>query len=218
MLRLLVLVAVSASGSAAFDSEDGLAGALRWYHRWIAELPNTAKSVHCTVAAFQNVSFAYCEPGPLAIDLETRQGAPAVATNITRALSVFSDELINFVNHRYSGPEQKPAIRTLSFPPSSLSECKVDLSQTRRLVSTAVGSRQRKELLNRGISLRFPLACEGDPLYLVYFMKGGEVEWIWQVQPGVGPVWHYDNDGQQRRIPDLARRNLAKPELWYEPR
>jgi hypothetical protein len=101
---------------------------------------------------------------------------------------------------------------------SALSACKVDIEKTRRLVATAVGSRQRKELLNRGISLRFPLVCEGDPFYLVYFMKGDEVEWIWQVQPEVGPVWHYDKNGEQRRIPDLAIRNLAKPELWYESR
>lgn len=218
MLRLLALVLASVSTCAAFDSEDGLMGALQWYYRWIAQLPSTAKSVNCTVAAFPNASFAYCEPGPLAIDIETSPGAPAVVTNIAPALSVFSDELTDFVNHRYSGPEQKPRIGTVSFPANSLSECKVDLDQTRRLASTAVGSRQRKELLNRGISLRFPLACAGDPFYLVYFMRGDEVEWIWQVQPGVGPVWHYDKDGQQRRIPELALRDLTKPELWYDPR
>lgn len=218
MLRLLVLVVFSVSVCSAFDSEDGLAGALRWYHRWIAQLPDTAKSVDCTVATFPNSSFAYCEPGPLGIDLETPQGAPAVATNITRALSDFPEELTDFVNHRYSGPKYNPTIGTLSVPASLLSACKVDFEQTRRLVATAVGSRQRTDLLNRGMSLRFPLACEGDPFYLVYFMRGNEVEWIWQVRPGVGPVWDYGKNNEQRRIPDLALRNLAKPELWYESR
>ena len=218
MLRLLVLIVVSASGCAAFDSEDALVGALRWYHRWIAELPSTAKSVDCTVAAFPNASFAYCKPGPFGVDLETPKGAPAVATNITRALSGFSEEVADFVNHRYSGREDTPTIGMLSVPSSSLSVCKVDLDQTRRLVATAVGPRQRKDLFNRGISLRFPLACEGDPFYLVYFMKGDEVEWVWQVKPGAGPFWSYDKDGQQRRIPDVALRNLTKPELWYDSR
>ena len=218
MLRLLVLVVLSVSGCAAFDSEEALVAASRWYHRWIAELPATAKSMDCTVAAFPTSSFAYCEPGSLGVDLETTQGSPAVATNITRVLSGFTEALTDFVNHRYSGSPRNPTIRTLSIPASVLSACKVDVEQTRRLVATTVGSRQRKELLNRGISLRFPQVCEGDPFYLVYFMKGDEVEWIWQVQPGVGPIWHYDKNGEQRRIPDLAIRNLTKAELWYESR
>lgn len=217
-IKLLAIMVLSVSGCAAFDSEEAVVAALRWYHRWIAELPSTAKSMDCRLATFPGSAFAYCNPGALGIDLETPQGAPAVATNITRTLSGFSTELTDFVNHRYFGPERNPVIRTLSIPASTLSACKVDIEQTRRLVVTAMDSHQRKELLNRGISLRFPLACEGDPFFLVYFMKGGEVEWIWQFQPGMGPVWHYDKNGDQRKIPSLAIRNLAKPEVWYEPR
>jgi hypothetical protein len=216
--RLLAIALVAVSAGAAPGREDALVGALRWYYRWIAELPSTAKSVDCTVAAFPNSTFTYCEPGPLAIDLETPRGSPAIATNITRALSDFSDELTDFVNHRYSGPEQTPTITKFSVPASSLSACKVDIEETRRLAATAVGPSQRKRLLNRGITLRFPLACEEDPFYLVYFIKGDKLEWIWQIEPGVGPVWHYDDNGEQRRIPDVAIRNLAKPELWYDRR
>ena len=31
-------------------------------------------------------------------------------------------------------------------------------------------------------------------------------------------VWHYDKHGKQRKIPDLAIKNLTRPELWYEDR
>src|ERR1700694_555519 len=109
MLRLLVLVVLSVSCCAPFGSEETVVGALRWYYRWIAEVPATAKSMDCTVAAFSNSGFAYCEPGSLGVDLETPQGSPAVATNVTRVLSGFSEALTDFVNHRYSGPEHKPA-------------------------------------------------------------------------------------------------------------
>ena len=85
------------------------------------------------------------------------------------------------------------------------------------MVDGAVGSRQREVLFKQGITLRYPIACEGDPFYLVYFMRGKAIEWIWQVKPGAGPVWHYDNNSTQRRIPEVAISNLAKPELWYTP-
>jgi len=172
MLRLLVFVALSCWSCAASGSEDGLVGALRWYYRWIAELPATAKSMDCTVASFSISQFAFCEPGPLAIDLDMPPSSAPMATNITRALSGFADELRNFKGHRYSGPPQNPVIRALSIQASTLAQCKVDLEQTRRLAATAVVAQQRIDLSNRGIALRFPLVCEGDPFCLVFFYEG----------------------------------------------
>ena len=68
---LLVFAVMSMSSRAAFDPESGLIQALRWYHRWIRELPSNSKSQDCTVASFSNSSFAYCQPGSLAIDLDS---------------------------------------------------------------------------------------------------------------------------------------------------
>jgi hypothetical protein len=214
-LRLLFFFLLIAWCCPASDADQALVGALRWYYRWIAELPVTAGSPDCKVAVFTNSQFAYCEPGKLSIDIETPQGSPAAVTNITRAFTGFPEELRDFVNHRYAGPQQIPSVRTMSVSRSDLAECKVDVEQTRQLAGKAVGSRQREDLLNRGIALRFPLACDGDPFYLIYFMRGGDVEWIWQIRPGMGPVWSYDKHGDQREIPSLAIRNLARPEMWY---
>lgn len=214
-LRLLFFLVLVTWRCPASDGDQALAGALRWYHRWIADLPMTAGSTDCKVAAFTNSQFAYCEPGKLAIDIDTPPGSPAFATNITRAVAGFPEELRDFVNHRSAGSPQIPSVRTMSISKAVLSECKVDIEETRKLAAAAVGFRQREDLLSRGITLRFPLACEGDPFYLVYFMKGGDVEWIWQIRPGMGPVWSYDKHGDQREIPSLAIRNLAKPEMWY---
>src|SRR4051794_3631861 len=119
--RVLVLLVLSVSGCSAFDSEETLVGALRWYHRWIAELPVTAQSIDCSVAAFPTARFAYCEPGSLGVDIDTPQGSRAVAINITRVLSDFPVALTDFVNHRRSGPEHKPTIRKFSVLASSLS-------------------------------------------------------------------------------------------------
>jgi len=216
-LRLLFFFAFFAWCGAASDADQALVGALRWYHRWIAELPVTAGSTDCKVAAFTESQFAYCEPGKLAIDIDAPRGSSASAANITWAVAGFPEELRDFVNRRYAGPPQIPSVRTMSIQKTVLGECKIDIEKTRQLAATAVGSRQREDLLNRGITLRFPLACEGDPFYLVYFMKGGDVEWIWQIRPGMGPVWSYDKHGDQSQIPALAIRNLAKPEMWYAP-
>jgi hypothetical protein len=216
--RLVVLYIFSAGVCLAHDSDAALVAALRWYHRWIAVLPSTTESINCTVAAFPASSFAYCEPGSLAIDIDTPPGSPAVATNVTPLLLGFSAALTDFVNHRYSGPRGAPTIKTLSIPAGSVAQCTIDLDQTRRVSASAVGSGQRKQLLKRGIVLRFPFLCNGDPFYLLYFMKGNDVEWIWQMRSGAGPIWHYSKSGEQRKIPDVAIENLTKPELWYEGR
>jgi hypothetical protein len=183
----------------------------------MAELPARGRSTNCKVAVFTKAEFAYCEPAKLAIDIDTPQGSAASVTNITSAFFGFPAELRDFVNHRYPYPPQIPSVRTISISKPVLAECKIDIEETRQLAAEAVGSREREDLLNRGITLRFPLACEGDPFYLVYLMKGGDVQSIWQMRPGMGPgpVWSYDNDNNQREIPSLAIRNLAKPEMWY---
>lgn len=218
MLRQLVLLFVSASICTASGPDEAAIGALRWYHRWIEKLPAETKFVECTLATFKTGAFALCEPDSVGIDLKMLQGSPPTATNVQRVLSRFSEELSDFVRHRYSGSDRNPTIRTLSISADALSTCRVNLKETRRLKASAVGSRQRKKLLQRGISFSFPMVCEGDPFYLLYFMRGDAIEWIWQIEPRGGPVWHYDRNGEQRKIPDLALRNMAKSDLWYRPK
>ena len=216
-LRLILILVLAAWNCSGSNVDEALIGALRWYHRWIATLPQRVASVDCKVAAFSESQFAYCQPGKLGIDIDTPRGSSASVVAITQVFSGFPEELTDFLNHRYPGPTQIPSVRSLSIPRSALSACKVDLEMTRHLAETAVGSRQRKEFLSRGITLRFPLACDGDPFYLVYFMRGGDVQWIWQFQPGMGLVWSYDPHNDQRKVPELALRNLARPEVWFEP-
>jgi len=72
----------------------------------------------------------------------------------------------------------------------------------------------------KGVRLRYPGMCEGDPFYLVYFMRSDKIEWIWQfeVSPGgLDLIWSFDAGTQQRKIPELAAENLTKDELWYQP-
>ena len=214
-IRLAAVAVVLCSGCSASGPEDALSDALRWYYRWMDELPSTVKSVDCSAGVFSTAQFADCGPDDLAIDLDTSRPSRSVATNIARAVLGFAGELGDFRSHRYSGSPENPTIVNISVPASKLAACKTDLEQTRRLSRVAVGSRQRTKLLNSGITLRFPFACEGDPFYFLYFMKGERVEWIWQLNREGDTVWSYERNNAQRRIPNKAVQNLAKPEMWY---
>lgn len=147
--RCLVLFLFTVTFCSAYELDDVIIGALRWYHRWILELPGTAEFADRTVAVLPLASFAYCEPGPLGIDVVVQNRGPVVATSITTVPGAFREAFADFVMHRYGGSVRNPTIRKLSVTAASLAACKVG------------------------------------------------------------------NEGQQRRIPDLAIRNLAKPELWY---
>src|SRR5665213_1808894 len=125
-LRLLFFFALFPWCCPASDADQSLVGALRWYHRWIVELPVTAGSTDCKVAAFTESQFAYCEPGKLEIDIDTPRGSAASAANIRHALAGFPVELGNFANHR-EGPPQIPSVRTISVPKTVLGECKICL-------------------------------------------------------------------------------------------
>lgn len=217
MRRFLLLFAFVWLCPAA-DLTSVLTSALRWEYTWIMELPAGTKSIDCQVATFMTAQFAYCSPRNLAIDIDTPKGASPKVTSIQTAIRSFPVELTNFINHRYFGPKETPSVTTISIPVSGLAACRKDLEKTRELVKKAVDPQTRQDLAESGITtLHFPLVCDGDPFYLAYFMKGNEVEFIWQVRPDFGPEWSYEKGSTQRRLPDPAIRNLANPELWYKP-
>jgi hypothetical protein len=110
--------------------------------------------------------------------------------------------------------------RHVRFPVTALKECKVNIRQTAEVVAVVPDRRTRDKLEAGGYTFLYPLICEGDPFYLVYFLKDGIVNWIWQVDldPAVlHPVWSFDAGKRQRKLPAAAIENLKKPELWYHP-
>lgn len=214
-MRLFLLWIALVGMCRASGADGALASALRWHYRWIEKLPAAATSINCKVASFSKAQFAYCEPGNLAIDVNISQDAQAAVTSIQIAVGLFPSELADFVNHRYFGPQQTPSIRTLSIPVSEVRECRIDPEKTRELTIKALSSKMRDEFAREGITIRYPYVCAGDPFYLLYFMRGGEVEWIWQIRPDFSPAWSYEKGNEQRKIPDLAMRNLANPSLWF---
>jgi hypothetical protein len=214
-MRLLLLCFALVGTCHASDAESALVSALRWHYRWFEQLPATTKSIDCKVATFNKAEFAYCEPGKFAIDIDIPQGTLATVTSIQIAFGSFSDELTDFMNHRYFGPPQTPSVRTLSIPVNELAGCKIDLAKTRELAVKGVSSKMRDELARDGVTIRFPYVCQGDPFYFAYFLRNDKVEWIWQIAPDFSPAWSYEKGNEQRRIPDLAMRNLADPSLWF---
>ena len=89
-LRLLFFFALVAGCCPASGADQPLVGALRWYYRWMAELPARGRSTNCKVAVFTKSEFAYCEPAKLAIDIDTPLVSAASVTNITDAFFGFS--------------------------------------------------------------------------------------------------------------------------------
>jgi hypothetical protein len=215
----IALLACAACGSGPTGPEPSVISALRWYNRWIDPLAlRPTKFIDCELALFRKKGFAYCQPGSIEIEFETPVGSPPIITHIGPVFTNYSKTLHDFKIHQYPGGSESLTTRHVSIPTSALGECMRQEATSKRIAETTVSAAIRTDLSRQGITLRFPLACEGDPFYLVYFMKGSSVEWIWQVNDKAEPVWEFTRGNLQRRIPDAALRNISKPELWYLPR
>ena len=84
-----LIALVLATNCFALDKPESLVGALRWYHRWIAELPRGAEGADRTLAATLTRQVACCEPASVVVEPATPRGSNPTATSITQ----FSDGL-----------------------------------------------------------------------------------------------------------------------------
>lgn len=199
--------------------EKAVGSALSWHYRWIEPVPRDLASIECSVALFEDQSFAYCEPVLLSMDMETTAERPPRVTNILREHWDFARALADFRAHRNPKGEARGSVQRISIPVRGLGACKVDWKQTAQASALAVPQEQRTKFENEGLSLRYPVVCEGDPFYLVYFVRGENIEWIWlfKIYPEkIDLTWSFDSGTQQRKVPRLATDNLKKKELWYK--
>lgn len=199
--------------------EKAIASALSWHYRWIDPMPRDLASIECSVALFEERSFAYCEPTLLSMDIETAEQQPPRVINITYEHWDFERALADFRDHRNRTGRPLGPVQRISIPLSVLGACKVDRERTAWASATALPKQPKTEFERRGVTLRYPLMCEGDPFYLVYLMSGGRTEsvWLFQVYPDRLKLdWTFDSGTHQRKIPKLAVDNLKKEHLWYE--
>lgn len=198
--------------------KEALQSGLGWYYRWIGRIPPDLDSIPCSVACFEKRSFAFCSTGPLAIDIETAEAVPPRVTSIVQLPVSFEHALTDFLTHRGPTGSQRGPTQVISIPVRDLARCDIDWHRTRLAASAALNERQVEGLRAEGLSLRYPLVCEGDPFYLLYLVKGDRIRSIWQFTIGPGRVdfaWSFDSDSKQRKIPERAVENLSK-EMWYQ--
>ena len=196
--------------------KEALRYGLSWHYCWIERLPSGVAAIRCTVAYFEERSFAFCTPGPLEIDIETGEGVSPRVTNIVHVHGTFKEILGQFRNNLRPGSEISTK-EVIAIAADDLVRCKVDLDRTRRAPGALMNEHQRKGLHAEGLKLRYPLLCEGDPFYLLYLMKGEHIRSIWQftIGPeGLDLTWTYDSDNKQRQIPERAIENLSET-MWY---
>ncbi len=196
--------------------QQALQSGLTWYYRWIKEIPANVRTVQCSLAEFENKSFAYCSQGPLEIDIEP--GTPPRVTSIVTSIVTFDRALADFLGHRGPVGVKRGPVREISISVVNLNRCDVDWHRTRWLRDAALNREDVEAFHRRGLTLRYPVFCKGDPFYLVYLMEGDRIRSIWEfeVAPGKADLrWSYDSDSKQREIPRRAAKNLEK-DMWYE--
>jgi hypothetical protein len=110
-------------------------------------------------------------------------------------------------------------VQLISIPTEVFNDCKVDRKRTADAAAEALGKEHKAKLENDGFSFRYPLMCEDDPFYLVYFIKGNEIQWIHKFEVFADRLelrWSYEAGTEQRAIPEVAIQNLKRAELWYK--
>jgi hypothetical protein len=215
----LALTACSPASPQIEPIRSAIVSGLNWHYRWIEPIPRDVSSLECSVAGFERKSFAYCKPVLLSMDIETTVDRFPRVVNMIHEPGDFETSLADFRAHRDHGQALGP-VQRVSIPLQDLGACKVDWKQTKQAVASALSQRQRGPFEKQGLQLRYPVMCERDPFYLIFFLRSDKIEWIWQFEVSPGGfdlVWSFDAGTQQRKIPELAAENLNKNDLWYQP-
>jgi hypothetical protein len=199
--------------------EDAVASALKWYFRWIMPIPTDAQRIECTLALFERSSFAYCGRISRSMDIDTADPDMPHVSSIVYESGNFDEALADFRRHRNRDGRQLGPPHLVSIPVKRLNDCKVDRKRTADAAAEAIGKEYKAKLENDGFSFRYPLMCEDDAFYLVYFMKGNDIQWIHKFEVFADRLelrWSYEAETAQRALPEVAIQNLKRPELWYK--
>lgn len=213
------LMAHLAVGAEDSTFTDALRGGLGWYFRWMQEVPVGAESIDCRIAIAEARGFACCSPGSIYMDIDVVGGAQPRVINIRRDMAGFERELWRLRGGvRLESLAVRYSVRSVSIAARDLGSCKIDRDLTAQAPAMALPAGQRPGSEMR-LGRKYPVVCEGDPLYLIYFMQGTRVEWIWQFRlrpQGADLAWSYEAGSSQRKIPERAARNLARSDLWFK--
>lgn len=216
----LALIAMSYLGSniQTQQLERRVADSLGWYYRWIGDPSPSQQSIECRAALFGEKAFVYCEPGPLSMDIEIVDSGVLRVMNLIRSFVTYDDDLRDYRLHRSGASTLQGESRRLSFSAGSLQSCRVDNSKTARFAKDALPHDFVEKLRFEGLTLRYPKICFGDPFFLLYMLRGQEVETIWQFAEEKGQFalrWSYESSSAQRAISGRSRRAVHKHYLWW---
>ena len=124
-------------------------------------------------------------------------------------LGDFDEALAEFRRNRNRDGRQLGPPHLVSVPVERLKDCKVDRKRTADAAAEAIGKEHKAKLENDGFSFRYPLMCEDDPFYLVYFMKGNDIQWIHKFEVFADRLelrWSYDPETANARYLKLLLR------------
>jgi hypothetical protein len=216
-LVVLLLTAQTPLGR-PIDVQPALQSALAWYYRWIEPLPSGIFSIECETALFEEQSFAYCGTVGLSMNIVTNGVEPPRATYVGQEHGSFDAALTAFRTNVNRSRRPLAPIRRVLVSTETLKVCKIDWKDTVR-APVILRKEVRAGLTGEGQYLRYPVICVGDPFYLLYFMRGKELLWIWVFERDADRLkltWSFDVETQQRKPPSLAVDNLKRGDLWYK--
>lgn len=203
--------------------QGAIKSALKWRYRWMEPVPRDVASIQCSVALFDDLSFAFCEPVAISMIIETREKRLPRVTYIGHEPSSFEVALANFRKNMNPNGHSLGPVHKVPIAVRDLWGCTIDQKQTNRAPSVILKKEVRAALISNGQTLRYPVICEGDPFYLLYCLADQRISWIWLYEINGDRFdlrWSFDAGTEQRKPPEQAIANLNRKELWYkvEPR
>ena len=216
----LVLCAASLCWPAFAQCEDGshpktIAQAMNWYFRWKANTLGPIQPLRCTLQVFEANSFAYCEPGAFALDIESPSADTFRVVLVRKTWLTYREAITEFRRNRNPGQSIGPP-QEFTLGVELLESCKVNRERSAVLYEAGRRVMVQAEALDKYERIGYPLVCEGDTFYQIIVMEGGIVEWVWFFEiVGDSLEMHWHVDRLHKNVPAAIERNVLKPELWY---
>ena len=226
VLAGLFAILSTANAEQSREFEKAITSALKWHYRWMEAIPPDSASIKCSLASFEQRSFAYCKR----VDVPNRYVISMLIENVEKKLPRvtflgvephrFDNALATFRRNVNRNGRSLGPIHNFTIAVRNLTGCTVDWQLTEHARRVALTKEMHTARVHLGEGFRYPLICKGDPFYLLYSLMKKDIFSIWLYEVDGTQIdlrWTLDHDGQQgRRIPTLAIENLKEEALWYQ--
>src|SRR5688500_921294 len=164
---LTLIVSPESVSCQSRDLSTVVRAALLRHYRWLEPSPKTSTSITCLFSPFPKQSFAFCEPLSLSMHIDNGSTTGLNVSFLNSEPHSHEAALKEFRRNINAAPPSGPTT-LLTFSADDSATCSVDTKMTEYAASAVLTSDLRGMLHSKGLTLRSPVFCTGDPFSLLF--------------------------------------------------